>query len=177
MAKRKVIFAYSNSQPEPADPYLMRAFSFNAYDLHFNQQGDLSETQYHRLHRHRKIVSYLFLASVFAPLLAWYSSTRQIPLPIQMTGLGFVTLLFVIPLMIVTGAIWRRYELDIYDSRVRGVTGVVNLNSGHHSGASMRVADRVFRLNRKQWLALSNDESYTIYFIPNTKIVLSIKPA
>lgn len=175
MAKRKVIFGYSDTQPEPADPRLMTAFSFNAYDLQFNQQGDLSETQFYRLQRHRNITSYLFLGILFIPVMAWYISTRAIPMIIQMTWLAFVILLFVIPLMVVTVSIWRRYESDIYDSRVCHVTGIVDLNSGYHSGASMIVKDRVFRLNRKQWLALTNQGAYTIYFAPNTKIVLSIK--
>jgi len=176
MAKRKVIFGYSDSQPQPADPYLMRAFCFSDYDLHFNQQGDLSETQFYRLQRHRNIVSYLFLASVFIPLIAWYSTTRAIPTIVQMSWLACVMILFVMPLMIVTVSMWRRYELDIYDSRVRRVTGAIKLNSSHHSGASMIVADQVFRINRKQWLVLKNHKAYTIYFVPNTKIVLSIKP-
>jgi hypothetical protein len=94
MVKRKVIFSYADAQPNPADPYLMEAFNFTEYDLHFNQHGDLSEQQFYRLQKRRQITIYTLFGLSLMPLGAWHLFAQEISQIQQEIGVVIVVVFF-----------------------------------------------------------------------------------
>ncbi len=177
LAKRKIVYGYSNIQPAPADPYLTRAFKFNEYDLHFNQQGDLSDRQFQTLRQHRTFATCLVALIALVPLVMWFGLTREQPLWAQLVALGGVSAFICLPLFAIVWSFWSRYSRDMYDAPIVRATGslALDLNTGRNGVyLAMKIDGQQFRLNKAQFLALKNRDVYTVYYTPNTRRLLSI---
>lgn len=178
MAKRKIVFGYAETEPAPANSYLMEAFKFTAYDLHFNQEGDLSDTQFERLSNLRRFTVGLLTAIACFPLLVWFGLNSQAQLLEQVLVFGGVTVLICLPLLCVAWSYGARYYKDMYTAPIESTTEKVHLDvyTSSRRGASltMRIGKETFSLNKKQFLALKNRDIYTVYYTPNTKRLLSI---
>lgn len=175
IAKRKIVYGYTSTEPAPADPYLMAAFNFNEYDLHFNQQGDLSDRQFKDLRERRTyIILFITLVAIFPFILGMTTNLGSIYVPL----IGFYIVITIIWLKLVW-TYWSRYSNDMYDAPIARVTGDVQLNfeSPRRSGTyalTMTINEQHFQLNKPQFLAMKNRDMYTVYYTPNSKHLLSI---
>jgi len=177
LTKRKIVYGHATTTPAPTDPYLMRAFKFNEYDLHFNQRGDLSDRQFQTLYEHRRFATVLLSAIALFPLLMWFGLRGDMPLIPQIIVFGGVSLLVCVPLL---GVAWRfrsRYSNDMYDAPIARVTGLLELDitTGRQGMyMMMTIEGQQFKLNKAQFLAVKNREPYTVYYTSNTNHLLSI---
>ena len=156
MKKRKIVYGYAQSNPPPANPHLMEAFKFTAYDLLFNQNGDLSDTQFKRLSNLRWFTIGLLAAIASIPIILGIGISPWLD-ELQHTVL-FGSIMFIIS-MPFFGAAWSygaRYYKDIYTAQIESITDKVHLDlhTGQYGASlTMQIGKERFRLNKKQFLA------------------------
>jgi hypothetical protein len=165
---------------------LMKAVGFSASDLPPNRNGQLSEAQCRRLSsiRTQNALKYSVLAIVFGSFTvlfqvapSWKHSSSS---TIATVFFGALVALFVFGLI----AGQQQFASDLKQGRVCSVTGLAILESEVQRRNRYEVQTRYFmtiqntkfKLSKKLYVAFKHLEPYTVYYAPNSKIILADEP-
>jgi hypothetical protein len=166
------------------DPDLAVGLNFDADDLVANRAGKMSNEQERRL---RDVMTKTAAPLVITvPALCLWMSLGMTLLnqsgiqrqtgnqPILMIGIGFLTL---VPL-IFTILVINRLRLLISDSNkmvVESLSGKVFLDPNPRR-YSLVIEGINFQLSRDAFIRFKSHEYYTVYYTPNSRVVLSAEP-
>jgi hypothetical protein len=166
-------------------PSLEQALNFTPAELAANRQGHLSDGQ-RRLLRRRSyypVAAYSLLAVIILAALFGFLGGSNSPILFSQTGclVSSPFILVIIFFAILGIRKWKQFNTDVTIGRVAGVSGKISMDM-YAAGyglmvLNLKVQGKKFNLTKPAMLALRNGESYTIYYAPTSKIVLSAEPA
>jgi hypothetical protein len=164
------------------------AFRFDNEDLDANRNGYMTKRQRVTLNNKRweKMLPYTGIVALLAFMfVCGLTSSGSRPDAIQNTlsGLGLLLCIFG-PLIVGTSLLgyreWRRIKTDLYKGDVSIAMGLVRLDilsSGKGSiSYKLDIAGTKFDISKDQLLAIKNGERYRVFFVPNSKVILSVEP-
>ncbi|HEX2623449.1 MAG TPA: hypothetical protein VHL11_24980 [Phototrophicaceae bacterium] len=162
--------------------YLGEAFYFDDEALAANQNGQLTDEQFTRLRqlRSRKIRQNGFPAAIY--LILWaFISIIGVHKPefncvyLWIIGIGVINFNRVQPI------VWLAQ--DLREQRITTIDGKIRLSAPrpepvfnqHQPVYRLNLRNLIFKLPRRQFYALKNEESYVIYYLPRSREILSIE--
>ncbi|HEX2623451.1 MAG TPA: hypothetical protein VHL11_24990 [Phototrophicaceae bacterium] len=156
---------------------LSQVFQFDESDLEANREGKLTQQQLTRItsERYRNI---LWIGMVILAGLIVLFLLEVIPIfslaaeytPFVMIGFGVLVSYRQFMLLL-------KLSRDSRERQINSVEGVIQLAVGgkDQTTDSLKIQDETFKLNRRQFFALKNHEPYTIYYLSNSRLIVSIE--
>jgi hypothetical protein len=180
-------FLKAKEPPHPTHADLMDALKFNDADLKANREGYLTNVQRSNLRWNQ-----WRQALVTWGIAAFLGFTLMMILR-NLTGIsdryGLNIGLFIPPLIfaaMMAGFVWLAFKYqsqtkaDLHKGHVAGISGMVRRNSYMvYTGKTayrvyeLHIAGEVFRVSGKVYNAFVDEDSYDIFYAPNTRTLLS----
>lgn len=164
----------------------MKQFKFTQEDLNANRDGYMSERQKLHWRQRRRLTTLAFrLGQILVVILL----AGLVQLTVQKNGitwLAFIVGLMGLAVLWTTGDLLNPamdYHDDLRKGHVYTICGIVErltLKKAYRSRPSevykIRLENVEFRVNPDQWAVFTSRREYCVYYMPESKIVLSVEP-
>lgn len=169
------------AKKEEPDPKLMEVLGFTAEDLQANREGYLTKVQRERLNSQRRSSQFDYLFLFIVPL-------AGAALLMLADGASVGTTMFIgLAILLAYGIFnsvmryssYRQFDADLYKGNIQAVEGEIRKNSAFSLGRSLDETFRIeigklsFPVKETTISAFKSHQSYRIYYVPNTKTILS----
>lgn len=163
---------------DPFDYDLAFGLLFTPVDLATNQAGYISFQQRDLLHARDKAVRGVMAGLTIC--LVFFMVFVLVGLAIGIAGLSWLAdamgVLIAIPAMILMIRIQPLSE-DLRDATVESLSGPVTMISNTWSTRfTLRIKNQVFDIEREAYWCFREQDHYTIYYTPRSRIILSAEP-
>lgn len=158
---------------------LGHAFRFTQDDLYVNQKERVAEDQVAILQTQQQIYGFLLIVVSFALIVIVVISSAVMSINLENCFVAGVFILAVLIALICVGKKFADYRNDIKRTVVKRLCGEIALDitaSRYGARYYLVLEGRKFRLrNKEQLLALRDQEAYCVYYVPNSRYILSVE--
>lgn len=170
----------------PRQQELMNVFGFTQSDLETNREGRLTKFQAQKVMKREsnrwKVPMFAGLFIVLLPMICLISPVFILSLPVRSNGLVPLTLLFspivFAGLVFFRQGFFRRQHIksDINLGRVEAVQGIaiVDISDRNHT-PKLTIQNHHFAVSRNALLRIKHLEPHIVYFLPRSKIIVSVE--